>query len=226
MSDDQLRNVLTDAVNVLPVAPPSRDRLVRAIGRARRRRSSRRRAAVAIVVMAGAAGIAAVTFAGGGGPSGHVNVVGSSSVPTTPPAVTSSVPATSVPTAPVTVAARKMLHTVVESDAQMQASGNDGPSSSILSPQSCVQHGTIVTATGSYTNGGFAPNVYNRYGDVVELYVYGASGTQLAMTNTENRPAIGGYGKWTVTTELNPTASNPAECVVAAQPTHALQLAP
>jgi hypothetical protein len=225
MSDDQLRNVLTDAVNVFPVAPPSSDRLVRAIGRARKRRTNRRRAAAAVVVMAGAAAIAAVTFAGGGGPSRHVNVVGSSSVPTTPPAVTSSVPATSEPTAPVTVAP-KMLHTVVESDAQMKASGNDGPSSSILSPQSCVQHGTIVTATGSYTNGGFAPNVYNRYGDVVELYVYDASGAQLAMTNTEDRPAIGGYGNWTVTAELNSTTANPAECVVAAQPTPALQLAP
>jgi hypothetical protein len=41
----------------------------------------------------------------------------------------------------------------VESDAQMQAEGNSGPSSSILVPESCELNGTTVTAEGGYQGG-------------------------------------------------------------------------
>ena len=51
------------------------------------------------------------------------------------------------------------LSVSVESDMAMKAAGNDGPSSSMLAPSSCVLDGATVTARGGYTNGGFAPNV-------------------------------------------------------------------
>jgi hypothetical protein len=114
----------------------------------------------------------------------------------------------------------------------MQATGNSGPSSSILAPLSCAAVGATVSARGGYTNGGFAPNVYNRYGDVVELYVYTApvdgypDGNQVADLGAEDRPSIGGFGTWQVTAPVDLSGGAPARCVVAAQPTHALQLAP
>lgn len=109
----------------------------------------------------------------------------------------------------------------------MQSAGNEGPSSSILAPTSCVLSGGMLTAAGGYTNGGFAPNVYNRYGDVVELYAYTTpSGAQVAQLNSEHRPPIGGYGTWQVIAPVNAALGLPTRCVVAAQSTHAVQLAP
>jgi hypothetical protein len=109
----------------------------------------------------------------------------------------------------------------------MHSAGNDGPSSSILAPTSCVLAGGTLTATGGYTNGGFAPNVYSRYGDVVELYAYTTpASVQVAELSSEHRPPIGGYGTWQVNAPLNTTPGVPTRCVVAAQPTHAVQLAP
>ena len=46
-------------------------------------------------------------------------------------------------------------------------------STSILAPASCVLQDGVLTATGSFT-GEFVPEDYERYGDVVELYVYTA----------------------------------------------------
>jgi hypothetical protein len=119
----------------------------------------------------------------------------------------------------------------VESDAQMQAEGNSGPSSSILVPESCELNGTTVTAEGGY-QGGFAPNVYNRYGDIVELYVFGATspgypeGPQLAASSVTDSPPIGGYGTWQVSAQLGSDLPPAARCEVAAQPTQDEQLAP
>jgi hypothetical protein len=119
----------------------------------------------------------------------------------------------------------------VQSDSQMQAAGNTGPPSSILVPTSCELSGTIVTAKGAY-QGGFAPNLYNRYGDVVELYVFGApssgypDGAQLAASSAKDSPPIGGYRSWQVSADLDLDVGAPEKCVVAAQPTHDLQLAP
>jgi hypothetical protein len=86
----------------------------------------------------------------------------------------------------------------------------------------------MLTAAGGYTNGGFAPNVYDRYGDVVELYAYtGASGgVQVAELASERRPPIGGYGTWQASVSIDDALGSPSRCIVAAQPTHALQLAP
>lgn len=76
----------------------------------------------------------------------------------------------------------------------MKANGNQGPSSSILVPTSCKLTGSTVTASGGY-QGGFASQVYPRYGDVVRLYVYTAplsgypQGVQLATLSSEKPPA-------------------------------------
>jgi hypothetical protein len=119
----------------------------------------------------------------------------------------------------------------VESDAQMQAEGNSGPSSSILVPESCELNGTTVTAEGGY-QGGFAPNEYNRYGDIVELYVFAATsagypdGPQLAASSVTDSPPIGGYGTWQVSAQLGSDLPPAARCEVAAQPTQDEQLAP
>ena len=92
--------------------------------------------------------------------------------------------------------------------------------------------GTTITAKGSY-QGGFAPEIYDRYGDIVELYVFGApysgypQGPQLAASSATKSPSIGGHGTWQVSTQVDPSlADQPARCVIAAQPTHDVQLAP
>jgi hypothetical protein len=86
----------------------------------------------------------------------------------------------------------------------------------------------MLTAAGGYTNGGFAPNVYNRYGDVVELYAYTSpsGGVEVAESGSERRPPIGGFGGWQVSAEITASLGLPSRCVVAAQPTHDVQLAP
>jgi hypothetical protein len=132
---------------------------------------------------------------------------------------------------PTTTAPDEQLTISVESSSQMQANGNSGPPSSILIPTSCDLSGTTVTAKGAY-QGGFAPNLYNRYGDIVELYVFGApssgypQGPQLAASSATDSPPIGGSGSWQVSTNVDLGVGSPEKCVVAAQPTHDLQLAP
>jgi hypothetical protein len=120
----------------------------------------------------------------------------------------------------------------VESDSQMKAEGNGGPSSSILLPTSCRLTGTTVTAEGAYANGGFVPNVYNRYGDIIVLYVRAApspgyaEGIQLGVSEVSGSPVVGSRAPWRVSLSISPSAGVPAGCVVAAQPTHAGQFAP
>jgi len=146
---------------------------------------------------------------------------------TLPPTTLPPTPTTAVPEVP---PATISLPISVESDSAMQAAGNNGPSSSILMPSSCVLSGDTVTATGTY-QGGFAPNVYNRYGDVVVLYVFGApssgypQGAQLGASPASNSPVIGS-GTWRVSTAVDLPIGQPVSCVVAAQPTHEVQLAP
>ncbi|MCL2395106.1 MAG: hypothetical protein FWC87_10510 [Acidimicrobiaceae bacterium] len=113
----------------------------------------------------------------------------------------------------------------------MKAEGNNGPSSSILLPTSCQQNGTTVTAGGSYTNGGFVPNVYNRYGDIIVLYVFAApspgyaQGIELGASNVGASPVLGTPAPWQVSLSISPPPVA-ARCLVAAQPTHDVQLAP
>jgi hypothetical protein len=120
----------------------------------------------------------------------------------------------------------------VESASQMQAEGNDGPSSSILVPASCRLTGTTVTAEGRYANGGLVPNVYDRYGDIIVLYVFAApspgepDGIQLGASDVSESPVLGSRARWHVSLPISPSVGVPARCVVAAQPTHDIQLAP
>jgi len=190
-----------------------------------------------ILVLLVALGVVGLSHALRHHPAGKVSTTSTSipSVVTTPPPT----PSSTVPPAPTTTVAPSSSTAVppnpslpisVQSDAQMQAAGNTGPTSSVLVPTSCVLSGTTVTATGTY-QGGFAPNVYNRYGDVVELYVYGEpstgypQGAQLGASPVASSPAMGS-GTWQVSTTVDVATGPPASCVVAAQPTHAIQLAP
>jgi hypothetical protein len=120
----------------------------------------------------------------------------------------------------------------VESDSQMKAAGNNGPSSSILRPASCQLTSTTITARGDYANDGFVPNVYDRYGDVIVLYVRAApspgypQGSQLAVSDVRESPTVGSRAPWHVSLSISPSAGVPARCIVAAQPTHDGQFAP
>jgi hypothetical protein len=157
-----------------------------------------------------------------------------------PPAATTPVPTTAVtgqatgtPAAVAAPSARR-LPISVESDSQMRAEGNNGPSSSVLLPTSCRLTGTTVTAEGTYSNanGGFVPNLYDRYGDIIVLYVRTApssdypEGMQLAVSEASESPAVGIQAPWHVSLSYSPSVGVPGQCVVAAQPTHDLQLAP
>ena len=154
-----------------------------------------------------------------------------------PPAATTPVPttastgqATSTPGA--VTASATQLPISVESDSQMIAEGNNGPSSSILLPTSCQFTGTTVTAEGTYTNGGFVPNLYTRYGDIIVLYAFTApspgypQGIQLGVSDASESPALESPGPWQVSLSFTPSVGVPAQCVVAAQPTHDEQFAP
>ncbi|HXZ64526.1 MAG TPA: hypothetical protein VEH05_07320 [Streptosporangiaceae bacterium] len=147
------------------------------------------------------------------------------------PTTAGTVPATATPGA-VPAASASQLPISVESDSQMQAAGNEGPSSSILFPTSCELAGATITAEGVYTNGGFVPNVYNRYGDIIVLYVLAApspgyaEGMQLGVSDVSESPVLGSPAPWHVSLSISPSAGVPARCVVAAQPTHDGQFAP
>jgi hypothetical protein len=155
------------------------------------------------------------------------------------PAATSPVPSTAANSSPATETPQAVgatsgpaLPISVESDSQMKAEGNDGPSSAILRPISCQLTGTTVTADGTYTNGGFVPNVYNRYGDIIVLYVLAAptpgyaDGMQLGVSDVSQSPVLGSRAPWQVRLSISPSIGAPARCVVAAQPTHDGQFAP
>jgi hypothetical protein len=159
------------------------------------------------------------------------------------PQASPSAPTTSVPTTASTgpvagtlpagaAASASQIPISVESESQMKAAGNDGPSSSILLPTSCQVSGTTVTAEGVYTNGGFVPNVYNRYGDIIVLYVRAApspgyaDGMQLGVSDVSESPVLGSAAPWRVSLSFSPSVGVPAQCIVAAQPTHDGQFAP
>ena len=146
---------------------------------------------------------------------------------------TMTTPAGSVTAATAVTAARS--HSVpvsVKPDAAMRAAGNHGPSSSILVPSSCKVTAASATAAGTYRDG-FAAEVYPRYADVIDLYVFSRpttgypDGIQLASEPfTRHSPFIAGKGPWTVTVPLDSTLGQPARCMVAAQPTMDFQGAP
>ena len=160
--------------------------------------------------------------AGAGSPKAHA---ADSTTMTTPVGPVTAAPA-------VTAVRRHSVPVSVQSDAAMRAAGNQGPSSSILVPSSCKVTARSATATGTYRDG-FAAEVYARYGEVIDLYVFSRSttgypdGIQLAIEPfTRHSPFIGGKGPWTVTVPLDRTLGQPARCMVAAQPTMDFQGAP
>jgi hypothetical protein len=152
-------------------------------------------------------------------------------IPTTAATTAATGPATGTPPV-VAAASAQHLSISVESDSQMKAEGNDGPSSSILLPTSCRLTGATVTAEGTYSNGGFVPNVYDRYGDIIVLYALAApspgypDGMQLGASDVSESPVVGSSAPWHVSLAISPSAGVPAQCVVAAQPTHDGQFAP
>jgi hypothetical protein len=120
----------------------------------------------------------------------------------------------------------------VQSDTAMRAAGNEGPTSAVLVPSSCVVTGATATVTGTYRYRP-VPAVYQRYGDVIDLYVFSApgdgyrQGIQLAEPFTRNAPSIGGIGaRWAVTVPVFTSLGRPARCMVAAQPTMDFEGAP
>jgi hypothetical protein len=147
------------------------------------------------------------------------------------PSTAGTGPATETPR-DLAAASTPQLPISVESDRQMKAAGNDGPSSSILLPTACRLTGTTVTAAGTYADGGLVPNVYNRYGDIIVLYVRAApspgypDGMQLGASDARESPVLGGRDSWHVRLSVSAPAGVPARCVVAAQPTHDAQFAP
>ncbi len=186
--------------------------------------------------IAAAAVIGTILVAGCDPASGHASLP----VASTPSLPVASTPASdSATTGPaagtsrtVTATSEPQIPISVESDSQMKAAGNDGPSSSILLPTSCQLTGTTITAQGMYTNGGFVPNVYNRYGDIIVLYVFAspspgyAAGMQLGASDVSESPVLGSRAPWHVSLSISPSLGAPARCVVAAHPTHDGQFAP
>ena len=151
--------------------------------------------------------------------------------------VTTTVVPTTARTAPgagtaAAAAAARRLPISTESESQMKAEGNNGPSSSILLPTSCRLTGTTITAAGRYANGGLVPNVYDRYGDIIVLYARAApspgypQGMQLGASDVSESPVLGIRARWHVRLSIPRSAGVPARCVVAAQPTHDPQYAP
>jgi predicted small lipoprotein YifL len=125
-------------------------------------------------------------------------------------------------------AARRRVPITVQSTKQMRADGNVGPSSSVLHPTSCIV--TAKTATARGTKGPPA-DIYNRWGDRIDLYVFTApqygfrTGYQIALPFTNKSPTVYGRGRWKVTVPLD-ARGRPVRCMVAAQPTHDFQGAP
>ena len=175
---------------------------------------------------AAAAAIGAI-LAAGCGPASRQASPPAATTPTT----ARTGPATGTPSA-VAAAPAPRIPISVESDSQMKAGGDDGPSSSILLPTSCRLTGTTITAEGTYTNGGFVPNVYDRYGDIIVLYVLAApspgyaDGMQLGASAVRESPVVGSRAPWHVSLSVSRSVRPPARCVVAAQPTHDGQFAP
>lgn len=233
--DDRASRLADDLARVpLPTATSVR--------RTARRRKRTRVIGAAAVVVAGGVAVAAGTLGSGR----HSSIQVATSTPTTTASATTprttvitTPPSTAAPTTgsktsatPTTTSADKQLPISVESDSQMKAEGNNGPSSSILLPTSCQLTRTTVTAEGTYTNGGFVPNVYNRYGDIIVLYVFAAPspgyahGIQLGVSGVRESPEVGVPAPWHVSVSIDPSVGAPARCLVAAQPTHDVQLAP
>ena len=163
---------------------------------------------------------------------GTIGIAGCGDASPTPP--TSRVRTASAATASASESASKSLPISVQTHRLKKAEGNHGPSSSELIPRSCRYSGRSVTAVGRFA-GGFAPEIYRRYGDVVELYVFTRpergypEGIQVAVLHREvpGSTWVGKHaGRWRATAPVARSLGKPTRCLVAAQPTHDVQDAP
>jgi hypothetical protein len=104
---------------------------------------------------------------------------------------------------------------------------SDQQDSSVLVPSSCQLHGGVVTAQGTVT--GVLPEVYIRYGDVVELYAYNttdnppnaANDIQVLALESERPGSLTGGSTWTVSAPQANGFPQPLRCFVGIQSTHA-----
>lgn len=112
--------------------------------------------------------------------------------------------------------------------AGLSSSGQDP---SVLQPSSCVVAVGSVHARGAFT-GGFVPEGYRRYGDVVELYAYNSaadppsdSDLQVLDLARETPGSMAGGGTWTASAPVDGQVGQPLRCFVAVQSTHAFMAA-
>jgi hypothetical protein len=82
-----------------------------------------------------------------------------------------------------------------------------------------------VTARGTL-KGGFAQEVYRRYGDVVELYAYNSADSpptsqDLQVLDLEMEQPGAMTGLWTASAPVDAQIGQPHRCFVAVQSTHA-----
>jgi hypothetical protein len=104
---------------------------------------------------------------------------------------------------------------------------SDHQDSSVLVPSSCQLQGGVVTAEGTVTE--VLPEVYIRYGDVVELYAYNttdnppnsANDIQVLALESERPGSLTGGSTWTVSATVANGFPPPLRCFVAIQSTHA-----
>lgn len=238
MDPDELRHLFTETERLAPRLDPPVWHIAE---RAARRRRTRRFAVMSLSVGGAAAAVAVIVAASayvgspardgerpiGASPSNSQTSTSSSAGPA--PSNPSGTPS-GLPT-PSTDNAARALPITVQSDSEMKAAGNFGPTSSVLVPDSCSASGSTVTATGHYKDD-LAPEGYPRAGAVVELYVYGPAksgsplGVQIGLLSREESPRIGGTGTWSVTVPVDLTWWQPDRCVVASQPTHDFEGAP
>lgn len=166
-------------------------------------------------------GAVAVVVVGLGGCSANTRAVTTTTTTSTIPMSTTTTPMATNPTA-----AGQQLSISVST--QLSSTGQDP---SILRPSSCVVDNGTVTAQGTF-NGGFVPETYVRFGDVVELYAYDAPSmenhgqqSQVADLGLEKPFAMQGNGPWTVSVPADPAHLTPNQCLVAVQSTHAFMAA-
>jgi hypothetical protein len=103
---------------------------------------------------------------------------------------------------------------------------SDQQDASVLVPSSCQLQSGVVTATGTFT--GVLPEVYHRYGDLVELYAYttnsdpptGVNDVQVLALESE-KPGIIDSSAWTASAPVATGFPQPVRCFVALQSTHA-----
>jgi hypothetical protein len=239
--DDELRQILQ---RIGDQAKPA-DLVQRSLSTARLVR--RRRAGVAI----GAAAVVVATLSIGGWSIANRNHADGGLLPATSPTASGNLPSPSAtastsaspfasPSASPSAssASAAAVAPVVSSPAPAPVSlqilvspelSTPGQDATDLLPTSCTFTQTQRSGAGVVTaKGTFGPyyETYNRYGDVVELYVFtgtpktNPTTTQLAQLPNPSEPPLS-TGSWQVSAPIVAPPSQPLFCLVAVQSTHA-----